>query len=64
MGSWIRTTKAVTKAQAVRAIIGDVKARGWTDSAGMTNAMLRAVSEVGMSRSLATAYVKNNWDKV
>jgi predicted SprT family Zn-dependent metalloprotease len=64
MGSWIRTTKAVTKAQAVRAIIGDVKARGWTDSAGMTSAMLRAVSEVGMSRSLATAYVKNNWDKV
>ena len=62
--SWIRTGKAATKADAVRAIIGDVKARGWTDSAGQTSAMLRAMSEVGMTRSLATAYVKNNWSKV
>lgn len=64
LGSWIRTGKTVSKADAVRAIIADVKARGWTDVAGMTAAMLRAQSEVGMSRALAATYVKNNWDKV
>lgn len=50
----------VTKADRVRECIAQVKAQGGAIAA----VVAWAVENLGMTKALATAYAKNNWDKV
>jgi len=53
--------KTATKADQVRAKIRELKAQ--VGSEGYERAIQWAVDNLGMTRSLATSYVKNNWNK-
>lgn len=53
-------TKPVNKAVVVRAMIAAAKDMGY----GQMHVIDRAYGELGMTRGLASTYVKNNWSKV
>lgn len=55
-----KQAKAPTKADSVRAIIAECK----LSQADVSNAIERAIAELGMKKQLARTYVNNNWDKV
>jgi predicted SprT family Zn-dependent metalloprotease len=55
---------AGSKADAVRTIILQCKQRAMDTAPGMAHAIQQATITLNMTRSLATAYVKNNWAKV